>query len=386
MTTATLERDASGLLPLWRAAQVFRLASLAYAGAVQWTVVDNYVNRTLSWVVFALMLMWSGTAGTLLAFGHRHRARIVAADVVVTLLLMASTLLVGGHNDYFSRHQTVPTTFWAANAVVSVAILLGPWWGMGAAALIGLSALGIVDQLDNLSFDATLPILLTVGLAVGMGSQIVRRARELLDRAIRLEAAATERERLAREVHDTTLQVLAFVRRRGAEIGGPTTELATLAGDQEDALRKLLSRQAGASRADQAAPKDLRSRLEQELPTDVSIAAPSHPMVLPEAVTNEIVAVVRAAVDNTQKHAGPGARSFVLLEDDGTQFVVTVRDDGVGFDPARLAEAEAEGRMGVSKSIRGRMTSIGGTVDLFAQPGEGTEWELHIPLEGTNRA
>lgn len=386
MTTATLERDASGLLPLWRAAQVFRLASLAYAGAVQWTVVDNYVNRTLSWVVFALMLVWSGTAGTLLAFGHRHRARIVAADVVVTLLLMASTLLVGGHNDYFSRHQTVPTTFWAANAVVSVAILLGPWWGMGAAALIGLSALAIVDQLDNLSFDATLPILLTVGLAVGMGSQIVRRARELLDRAIRLEAAATERERLAREVHDTTLQVLAFVRRRGAEIGGPTTELATLAGDQEDALRKLLSRQAGASRADQAAPKDLRSRLEQELPTDVSIAAPSHPMVLPEAVTNEIVAVVRAAVDNTQKHAGPGARSFVLLEDDGTQFVVTVRDDGVGFDPARLAEAEAEGRMGVSKSIRGRMTSIGGTVDLFAQPGEGTEWELHIPLEGTNRA
>lgn len=386
MTTATLERDASGLLPLWRAAQVFRLASLAYAGAVQWTVVDNYVNRTLSWVVFALMLVWSGTAGTLLAFGHRHRARIVAADVVVTLLLMASTLLVGGHNDYFSRHQTVPTTFWAANAVVSVAILLGPWWGMGAAALIGLSALAIVDQLDNLSFDATLPILLTVGLAVGMGSQIVRRARELLDRAIRLEAAATERERLAREVHDTTLQVLAFVRRRGAEIGGPTTELATLAGDQEDALRKLLSRQAGASRADQAAPKDLRSRLEQELPTDVSIAAPSHPMVLPEAVTNEIVAVVRAAVDNTQKHAGPGARSFVLLEDDDAEFVVTVRDDGVGFDPARLAEAEAAGRMGVSKSIRGRMTSIGGTVDLFAQPGEGTEWELHIPLEGTNRA
>ncbi|WP_431842987.1 MacS family sensor histidine kinase [Calidifontibacter indicus] len=386
MTTATLERDASGLLPLWRAAQVFRLASLAYAGAVQWTVVDNYVNRTLSWVVFALMLVWSGTAGTLLAFGHRHRARIVAADVVVTLLLMASTLLVGGHNDYFSRHQTVPTTFWAANAVVSVAILLGPWWGVGAAALIGLSALAIVDQLDNLSFDATLPILLTVGLAVGMGSQIVRRARERLDRAIRLEAAATERERLAREVHDTTLQVLAFVRRRGAEIGGPTTELATLAGDQEDALRKLLSRQADVSRVDQAAPKDLRSRLEQELPTDVSIAAPSHPMVLPEAVTNEIVAVVRAAVDNTRKHAGPGARSFVLLEDDGAQFVVTVRDDGVGFDPARLAEAEAEGRMGVSKSIRGRMTSIGGTVDLFAQPGEGTEWELHIPLEGTNRA
>lgn len=385
MSITTLDRDASGLLPIWRAAQVFRLASLAYAGAVQWTVVDNYVNRTLSWVVFALMLVWSGVAGTLLTFGHRHRARIVAAEVVVTLLLMASTLLVGGHHDYFSRHQTVPTTFWAANAVVSVAILLGPWWGMGAAALVGLSALAICNQLDNLRFDATLPILLTVGLAVGMGSRIVRRARELLDRAIRLEAAATERERLAREVHDTTLQVLAYVRRRGAQIGGPTTELAEMAGEQEDALRKLLSQQAGAASVDQAAPKDLRSRLEHDLPGDVSIAAPSHPLVLPDQVADEIVAVVRAAVDNTVRHAGEGARSYVLLEDDGEQFVITVRDDGVGFDPSRLAEAKAEGRMGVSKSIRGRMEALGGSVDLFTQPGEGTEWELHIPREGTNR-
>lgn len=385
MSTATLEKDASGLLPLWRAAQVFRLASLAYAGAVQWTVVDNYVNRTLSWVVFALMLVWSGVAGTLLAFGHRHRARIVAAEVVVTLALMASTLAVGGHNNYFDRHQTVPTTFWAANAVVSVAILLGPWWGMGAAALVGLSALAICNQLDNLSFDATLPILLTVGLAIGMGSRIVRRARELLDRAIRLEAAATERERLTREVHDTTLQVLAFVRRRGAEIGGPTTELAQLAGDQEVALRKLLSRQAGAARIDSGAPKDLLSRLEQALPADVSIAAPSEPMVLPDQIADELVAVVRAAVDNTIKHAGPDAKSFVLLEDQVEEFVVTVRDDGVGFDPSRLDEAQDEGRMGVSKSIRGRMASIGGSTELFAAPGEGTEWELHIPVEGKSR-
>lgn len=385
MSTATHERDTSGLLPLWRAAQVFRIASLAYAGAVQWTVVDNYVNRTLSWVVLALMLVWSGVAGTLLAFGHRHRAAIVACEVVVTLALMASTLAVGGHNNYFDRHQTVPTTFWAANAVVSVAILLGPWWGIGAAALIGLSALAICNQLDNLSFDATLPILLTVGLAIGMGSQIVRRAREQLDRAIRLEAAASERERLTREVHDTTLQVLAFVRRRGAEIGGPTMELAQLAGDQEDALRKLLSRQAGAARIDAGAPKDLRSRLEQALPTDVSIAAPSEPMVLPDQVADELVAVVRAAVDNTIRHAGPDAKSFVLLEDEGHEFVVTVRDDGVGFDPVRLAEAEAQGRMGVSKSIRGRMASIGGSLELFAAPGEGTEWELHIPAEGSDK-
>lgn len=377
-----MQSDTSGLLPLWRAAQVFRLASLIYAAAVQWTVVDNYVRPLLSWAVFALMLVWSGVAATMLGFGHRWRRQVVAAEVVVTLLLMASTLAVGGKNNYFDRHQSVPTTFWAANAVVSVAILLGPWWGLGCAALIGLSALAICNQLDNITFDATLPILLTVGLAVGMGSQIVRRAREQIDRAIRIEAAAGERERLAREVHDTTLQVLAFVRRRGAEIGGETTELAQLAGEQEDALRKLLSRQVGAARAP-SVQGDLRSRLEQALPAEVTISAPGHPMVLADDMADEVVAAVRAAIDNTARHAGPAAKSFVLLEDDGAEFVVTVRDDGVGFAPERLDQAAAEGRMGVSKSIRGRVTAIGGTIDLYTAPGEGTEWEMHIPTKGT---
>ena len=217
-----------------------------------------------------------------------------------------------------------------------------------------------------------------------MGAQIVRRAREQIDRAIRLEAAASERERLAREVHDSTLQVLALVRRRGAEIGGPTAELARLAAEQEDALRKLLSRQAGV-KAPVPVERDLRSRLEEVLPTQVSLAAPGQPIVLPEQMTDEIVAVVCAAIDNTAKHAGADARSYVLLEDDGEEIVVTVRDDGAGFDPSRLAEAAAEGRMGVSKSIRGRVTDLGGTVDLFTAPGEGTEWEVHIPSTGAEQ-
>lgn len=380
MSTATLGRDNSGQLPLWRAAQVFRLASLAYAAAVQWTVVSQYDRKLLSWAVLALMLVWSGVAGTLLAFGYRMRRKIVYADVVVTLLLMASTLLVGPAS-YFERHQTVPTTFWATNAVVSVAILLGPWWGMGAGALVGLSALTICGQLDNISFDATLPILLTVGLVVGMGAQIVRRARAQIDEAIRLEASTHERERLSREVHDTTLQVLAFISRRGTEIGGPTIELATMAAEQEASLRTLLSRQARATTRSDAT--DLITRLEEQLPKPVTISGPGEPLVLPAAQLDELVAAVQAAIDNTAKHAGPAAKSFVLVEDLGSEVVVTVRDDGAGFALERLDEAAAEGRMGVSKSIRGRMADIGGSAQVYSAPGEGTEWELTVPMGGT---
>ncbi|GAB3581786.1 MacS family sensor histidine kinase [Calidifontibacter terrae] len=373
MSTATLERDTSGTLPLWRAAQVFRFASLLYAGAVQWTVSPKYDRQLLSWAVFAVLLLWSGIAGTLLSFGHRHRALIVGIEHVLTLGLMSMTLVIGPAS-YFARHQTVPTTFWAANAVVSAAILLGPWWGGLSAAVVGLSALAICDQLDNLRFDATLPILLTVGLAVGFGAQVVRRARAQIDRAVRLEAATAERERLAREVHDTTLQVLAYVRREGLRIGGATEKLAVMAGEQEDALRRLLSRQATAS----VAVGDLRARLEVAVP-DTSISAPEQPIELPGAVTDELVAVVRAIVDNTTKHAGPQARSYALLEDLGDELVVTVRDDGVGTDLSRFAEAAGEGRMGVSKSIVGRMRALGGSADCYSEPGEGTEWELRLP-------
>lgn len=383
MSIATLERDTTGLLPLWRAAQVFRLASLAYATAVQWTVVRYYDRQLLSWTVLAVMLLWSGVAGTLLAFGFRRRKVIVGIEVALTFLLMASTLVVGPAS-YFMRHQTVPTTFWAANAVVSVGILLGPWWGMASGGAVGLASLAICQQLSNLRFDATVPILLTVGLAIGMSAQVGRRAREQVDRAIRLEATTLERERLAREVHDTTLQVLAFIRRRGAEIGGPSADLATMAGEQEDALRRLLSRQA--ERAPVSAAGDLRSQLEQALPSNVSISAPSELVQLPAAHAAEVVAAARAAVDNTVKHAGPGAKSFVLIEELGDEVVVTIRDDGVGIPDGRLAQAENEGRMGVSKSIRGRMADIAGSADFFSAPGEGTEWELHIPTTAHEEA
>ena len=53
------------------------------------------------------------------------------------------------------------------------------------------------------------------------------------DRAERAAAAAAERARLARVVHDGVLQVLALVQRRGAELGGDAAELGRLAGEQE---------------------------------------------------------------------------------------------------------------------------------------------------------
>jgi signal transduction histidine kinase len=58
---------------------------------------------------------------------------------------------------------------------------------------------------------------------------------------------------------------------------------------------------------------------------------------------------------------------------------VTVRDDGVGMAPTRLAEAEAAGRLGIAQSIKGRIRDIAGTVTITSQPGAGTEVEMRVP-------
>ncbi|MGZ4651363.1 MAG: ATP-binding protein, partial [Kineosporiaceae bacterium] len=88
---------------------------------------------------------------------------------------------------------------------------------------------------------------------------------------------------------------------------------------------------------------------------------------------------VRAALDNVRRHAGGSAKTWILLEDEPDRVTVTVRDDGVGFQPGRLEEAVREGRLGVQASVRGRLADVGGTATVRSAPGAGTEVELVVP-------
>jgi signal transduction histidine kinase len=69
----------------------------------------------------------------------------------------------------------------------------------------------------------------------------------------------------------------------------------------------------------------------------------------------------------------------VLVDDEGAVVTVTIRDDGPGIPAGRLAEAAAEGRLGVSQSISGRISDLGGSADISSTPGSGTEVRLRVP-------
>lgn len=378
--------DSDATLPFWRGAQVFRFASVAYAIGAQivsvtaeapvGSGVPAYSHPLISWLLIALLVIWSGVSGLIYAFEMLPRPPVVIVELVITVLLIASTVWVV-RPEYFHHHQSLPSTFWITNAVVSIALLWGPIAGGVAGVGFSLLSLGIEQQMHNFVTDATTPILLTVGVTLGIGARIVSRAQQELSAAVRMQAATKERERLAREVHDGALQVLALMRRRGADLGGEAQELGRLAGEQEQALRTLISEQAAMPGVDEST--ELRSRLQAVLPVSAAFSGPAEPVYLSSTAVTELVAVVRTILDNVERHAGADARAFLLLEDLGDEVVLTVRDDGAGIPEGRLAEARAEGRMGVSKSIRGRMNDLGGEALLETGPDIGTEWELHVP-------
>lgn len=372
--------------PLWRAAQVFRLATLLYALGYQVTAVDNYDRPTLSWFVVALMAVWSGLAAVALSRGGPHRTGWVIADQLAVVTAVAATRLVA-EPDWYASHQSLPTTLWATNAVLSAAILGGPLPGMLSGLAIAVVTVVVRGSLTvDVVGDATGVVLVCVGLAVGMAANTARRSHDRLERAARLAAATEERERLGRQVHDGVLQVLAYVSRRGTEIGGPTAELAMLAGEQEVALRELISTQA-VSASGSVEEVDLRVTLRAVAGPAVSLSGPADPVRMPGERAAELAAVVREVLANTTRHAGAGTKSYVLLEDLGDDVIVSVRDDGVGIEPGRLVAAQSEGRMGVSRSILGRVAELGGTATLDTASGQGVEWEIRVgkrpPGKGT---
>jgi signal transduction histidine kinase len=367
--------------PLWRAAQVFRLLSCIYALYFQIAINDDLDRPAIGWALFAVLIGWSVACASAYLQGYGRRPAWVIAELVVVAALVLSTGFVAS-DQWVAGNQSWPTTLWATNATISAAILLGPIVGMAAGVVVMAASAASKGYFSiDVGRNATIVIELAVGLAIGMAAQTARRAHAELQDAARLAASLEERERLSREVHDGAIQVLALVARRGREIGGATAELAELAGEQERALRRLVS--VGSSGpAVASASSDLVTLLRARASDRVSVSLPATPVPLDTAVATEVDAAVANALDNVVAHAGPDAHAFVLLEDLGDSVVVSIRDDGAGIPVGRLDQAVAEGRVGVAKSIVGRMNWLGGSARLNTGPGRGTEWELTVPRRG----
>lgn len=361
---------------LFRALAVLRVVITLNAVGLNIFRRDNFDHPNWAVVVVLCMLAWTGFAIWAYAERSRRVPALLIADLATAVAALLLTPLVKGEG----FNATIPG-YWVMVVVLAWALHWRWVGGLLAAAAITASDVSIRSDFSQTNY-GNLFLLMIGGPIVGYMSEQLQRTAVERDRAERAAAAAEERARLARVVHDGVLQVLALVQRRGAEIGGDTAELGRLAGDQEVALRSLIKRHDAAFReVPESVTVDLAEQLdllEGHRPPQVNVATPGTSVVVPAHVGSELLAVVRACIDNVARHVGESASAWVLLEDLGDSVVVTVRDDGPGIPSGRLEEAASDGRLGVSESIQGRMRDLGGTADL-STGSFGTEWELTVP-------
>ncbi|WP_367133942.1 MacS family sensor histidine kinase [Saccharothrix sp. HUAS TT1] len=359
---------------LWRGTVALRVVTFLFALGNAVVNHGGYERPWLAWAVIAAMALWS--VFTIQAYSREDGRRpwVVVADLVVACGLMSLSPLIMTDAQFLYDVPLI-TTIWACGPAVAAGALGGQVAGAAAGFAVGLSTyLNRVELTVDLVRDVVL--LTGAGFVVGMASTTARRSAVRLAQALRTEAATAERERLARSIHDGVLQVLARVRKRGLELGGEAAELAELAGEQEVALRSLVA--AAPTESTPGGDADLRPALQLLASSRFQVSTPATRVMLPASTVSELTAVVREALSNVDKHAGGEARGWVLLEDLGEEVVLSVRDDGPGIPEGRLASAEAEGRMGVAQSIRGRVEALRGTLELQTGPGEGTEWEVRV--------
>lgn len=368
---------------LFRILAALRVVVWLYAVAVNIGRTDEMARPALAWTGLGAMAVWTVVANAVHERARRCPLWFYVADVAVASLSLLLTLAT--HSDSMQRQGVASLpTLWVMGAVLAAAVGLGWWQGLLAAVCVS-----VVDVAVRIGSSAgTSPttwtnifLLMLAAAAVGRMSTALCRAAEARAAADRLQAALEERARLARVVHDGVLQVLAMVQRRTQ--GSPEYgDLARLAAEQEASLRSLVqydarsaARPAAAAGGDGA---DLVLALEQVVGGH-SLSVPGGRVLLPGPVVAEVTAAVSECLLNVARHVGDDAGAWVLVEDLEDEVVVTVRDEGPGITAGRLDAAVAEGRMGVSGSIRARMRDLGGRAELSTGPTIGTEWELHVP-------
>ncbi|MCY0950997.1 MacS family sensor histidine kinase [Streptomyces sp. H27-S2] len=388
--------------PLWRALTAYRLLTMVYAVLLFAASYRKFDRPAVAIGYLCVLAVWTLATSPRVANAASCTRRFLGADLAVALAGILLTPLADSHERIADGGPTLPS-IWTAGSVLAFAIKGGWRWAGFASTFV--AAANIVIHGGEPTRDTLHNVLLVwvASIAIGYVVEVARASEATLARALEIEAATRERERLARDIHDGVLQVLAMVQRRGTELGGEAADLGRMAGEQEVALRTLVSSglvhpsrvsRDGALGAlvdtyevdepGDGGELDLRTLLAPHAGSRVSFAEPGTPVPLPVPAAKELAAAVGAALDNVRKHAGEGARAWILVEDWGDEVVVTVRDDGPGIPAGRLDQAEGEGRMGVALSIRGRLRDLGGSAELVSVPGQGTEVELKVPRGRTD--
>ncbi|MFF2345688.1 sensor histidine kinase [Pseudarthrobacter sp. NPDC058119] len=290
-----------------------------------------------------------------------------------------------------------------AIALMTAAVIGSQWAASGApvphaAAVVGPGLGAVFSVITGLAYTA----LYREAENQRRAADELRRTREELARSQHEAGVLAERERLAREIHDTLAQGLSSIvlLGRAAEQsladGDNATASGRLALVQQTAADNLaearsfvrglaspqlegttlveaLDRLCGRTETDAAAAGvSLRCRLEVD----------GEPQDLPQPARVALLRAAQASLANVREHARASI-AVVSLAFLGTEVTMDVFDDGAGFDAEAAAGAAgaADGSGFGLRSLRERVAALNGTLAVESAPGEGTVVAIRLPVE-----
>ncbi|GAB3535701.1 sensor histidine kinase [Arthrobacter tecti] len=315
------------------------------------------IHPDFSWLAFPLFFLHLH----LLKTGHA-----IVAVAAITVVVMAAQ--------------------WYHNGELHIAMVLGPVLGAGFAVIMGLAYQALHAESVNQR----------------RALQDLHRTRTELARSQHEAGALAERERLAREIHDTLAQGLSSIvlisRAADAALEADQADLAqervriihaTAAENLTEARRFVRGLSTGhieegsliqslrrtcesTERQAAARGQNLRCRFKLD----------GEPILLPAPYEVALLRAAQSAMSNVAIHA-QASTSVLSLSFVGSDVTLDVFDDGIGFNAAETLSTPTQRPDGSGFgliSIRERVAALNGSLDIESTPGEGTVVAIRLPL------
>ncbi|MDO5534643.1 MAG: sensor histidine kinase [Propionibacteriaceae bacterium] len=283
---------------------------------------------------------------------------------------------IGGHQASTTLRRLRTLGFLGPLAYVGALLALRPW---------------VMDTLGVPAAFVVLGTALAVGAALfGVFMYILLgRAHAAVIAAERHAAALVERDRIARELHDSLAQVLGVAHLRLCALASRPAlqaderaradldDLADLCREAHRDVREAILGLKDADRPgrtllehldDYAATFSRTSLIPTTVDSDVC-----DPGLAPEAEV-QVIRVIQEALTNVRKHADAQRATIRVRARDG-QATITIEDDGAGFDPHRTPGAGSFGLV----TMRERVESVAGRFSIESTPGRGTRVTASLP-------
>jgi signal transduction histidine kinase len=211
----------------------------------------------------------------------------------------------------------------------------------------------------------------------------------------RQRAIVDERERIARELHDGVAQFLGYVNTKIVAISTLLEKKDNKAAQKHiDQIMQAVHDQSVDVRASIVGLKlaenggedivgNLREYIRQcnqllDVPVELVVEPQAENIRLNPEVELQLVRIVQEAISNIRKHAHANL-ALVKLAIEGEMLVLTIQDDGIGFDPWQL-NMDYQPHFGL-QTMRERAELVGAHFSLASKPGIGTTITLQLRLE-----